>query len=294
MEALYEINLDYPMFSRGKVRDNFFYNGNILMVASDRLSAFDVVFPQPIPKKGAVLTQLSLFWFKKFKEFKNHVLELPKELIKKHPEIVPRSMYVKRTFPIPVEVVVRGYLAGSGFKEYQKSKSVCGIELPDGLVNGSKLPKPIFTPTTKATVGHDLNITLAQAKDIVKHTTGKDLIEQLSSIGISFYKKAHDYALEKGIIIADTKFEFGLTTDGELIVIDEALTPDSSRFWPKDNYTPGKEQKSYDKQFVRDYVEKIGWDKKPPAPALPSDVIKGTTARYIEAYEKLTGKKFEW
>lgn len=294
MEGLREINLDYPLLSRGKVRDNYYHNGNVLMVASDRLSAFDVVFPQPIPKKGAVLTQLSLFWFRKFQEFRNHVLQFPEELKKKHPDLVARAMYVKRTFPIPVEAVVRGYLAGSGFKEYQKSRSVCGIELPEGLLNGSKLPEPIFTPTTKAIFGHDLNITFAQAKEIVKHTTGKDLLEQLSATAIRLYSKAHDYALAKGIIIADTKFEFGLTCEGELIVIDEVLTPDSSRFWPKDSYTPGKDQKSYDKQFVRDYVEKLGWNKKPPAPVLPDEVIKGTTNRYVEAYEKITGKTFSW
>ena len=294
MQGIKETSLDYPSYIKGKVRDNYFYNGNILMIATDRLSAFDVVFPQPIPKKGIVLTQMSRFWFSKFKEYRNHLLDYPDELAKKHPELVPRSVYIKRVFPLPIEAVVRGYLAGSGWKEYRESRTVCGIELPEGLVNGSRLPKPILTPATKAQSGHDININKARAGELVLHATGKDLIDEVEKIAIGLYSKAHEYAKGKGIVLADTKFEFGVDMQGELILIDEVLTPDSSRFWPADSYTPGKEQKSYDKQFVRDYVEKIGWNKKPPAPMLPDEVINGTMNKYIEAYERLTGKKFEW
>ncbi|MCX8166451.1 MAG: phosphoribosylaminoimidazolesuccinocarboxamide synthase [Candidatus Micrarchaeota archaeon] len=296
--AYYRIELEYPLFKSGKVRDNYFFKGNILMVASDRLSAFDVVFPQPIPKKGIVLTQMSLFWFNKFKKYKNHLLKLPKEVSEyKNSDLqLPyRSMYVKKAFPIMIEAVVRGYLAGSGYKEYKQSGKVCGIELEPGLENGSKLKEPIFTPATKAIVGHDINITEKEAEEIVYHNTGdKEIYHKLKKISIEIYKSAHEYALEKGIILADTKFEFGIDSDGELILIDEILTPDSSRFWDKQTYSVGKEQKSFDKQYVRDYVEKINWNKQPPAPNLPDEIIANTTKKYIEAYEKLTGKKFEW
>ncbi|MEM3373124.1 MAG: phosphoribosylaminoimidazolesuccinocarboxamide synthase [Candidatus Anstonellales archaeon] len=296
--GLFKIELKYPLFKAGKVRDNYFYRGNILMVASDRLSAFDVVFSQPIPKKGIVLTKMSLFWFDMFKKYKNHLLEMPAELSKQEPkelQLEHRSMYVKKAFPIMIEAVVRGYLAGSGYKEYKQTGKVCGIELDQGLENGSRLKEPIFTPATKAIVGHDINITDEEAEEIVYHNTGdREIYHKLKKVSIEIYKKAHEYALQKGIILADTKLEFGIDEENDLIIIDELLTPDSSRFWDKETYQPGKEQKSFDKQYVRDYLESIKWNKQPPAPKLPEEIINNTTKKYIEAYEKLTGKKFEW
>ncbi|MCX8197581.1 MAG: phosphoribosylaminoimidazolesuccinocarboxamide synthase [Candidatus Micrarchaeota archaeon] len=289
MEVITKTELkELKLFSRGKVRDTYeLPDGNLLMVATDRLSAFDVVFPNGIPYKGAVLTELSLFWFEKLKGIvDNHLIstQLPSGL----PNYLKRrSMIVKRAKPIKLECVVRGYLAGSGLKEYNEHGTVCGIPLPKGLKNSSKLPRPIFTPSTKEDVGHDININDEQGAKLV----GKERYEKLKEISLKLYQTAADYAATRGIILADTKFEFG-EYNGKIILIDEVLTPDSSRYWPADKYKEGQSQPSYDKQYVRDYVESIGWDKKPPAPSLPEEVVKKTTEKYIEAYEKITGKKF--
>lgn len=277
-------------FSRGKVRDTYeLPDGNLLMVASDRLSAFDVVFPDGIPHKGGVLTRLSIFWFEKLKGIVgNHMVsaEVPPGL----PSYLRgRSMVVKKLKIIPVECVVRGYMAGSGWKDYQKSGAICGIPLPAGLKNASRLPQPIFTPSSKAEKGHDENITEAQASALV----GAEAFARIKGLSLSIYSSAAEYALSRGIILADTKFEFGFDENGEVILADEALTPDSSRYWPAASYREGISPPSYDKQFVRDYVEAAGWDKRPPAPRLPADVIKRTTEKYIECFETLTGKKFE-
>lgn len=261
------------------------------MVTTDRLSAFDVVFPDPIPYKGIVLNQLSLFWFNKTKHIvPNHVLStrLPASLSQHASLLSRRFMIVRKARPLPIECVVRGYLAGSGWNEYRKTQSICGIPLPPGLLESSKLPEPLFTPATKATTGHDMNISFAEAARLV----GEETATRLRELSLRLYNFAADYALKRGIIISDTKFEFGLLGE-KLILIDELLTPDSSRFWPADSYRPGGPQPSFDKQFVRDYVLSIGWDKSPPAPRLPRNIIEGTTNRYIEAYERLTGKKFE-
>ncbi|PIZ98497.1 phosphoribosylaminoimidazolesuccinocarboxamide synthase [Candidatus Micrarchaeota archaeon CG_4_10_14_0_2_um_filter_49_7] len=296
-EAITKTELPLQLLNRGKVCDNYLLDGNILMVATDRLSAFDVVFSEGIPWKGTVLTQLSLFWFDFTKGIiPNHILlpNAPPELLSKFPYLNHRGVLVKRTRVLPIEVVVRGYLAGSGWKDYQATGKVCGIDLPSGLQKGSKLPEPILTPATKEEQGqHDINITNGQAGEIVLKATGEDLFGKLHGAAIKIYKKASDYALSRGIIIADTKFEFGML-DGQLLVIDEMMTPDSSRFWPVDGYTPGREQASFDKQFARDYLETLNWDKRPPAPSLPPDIIEGTSQRYIEAYEKITGKKFNF
>jgi phosphoribosylaminoimidazole-succinocarboxamide synthase len=276
-------------FRSGKVREVFDLDDRLLFVASDRISAFDVVLPNGIPDKGRVLTQISVFWFDFLKNITQHhflTTELG-DLGKKHPELNGRSMYVKKTKPLPVECVVRGYLAGSGWKEYQKSGTVCGIKLPSGLKESSQLPNPIFTPSTKAEVGHDENITFEQ---VVKEI-GQKKAEKVRDLTISIYSAARDYAKTKGIIIADTKFEFGEMPDGSIILIDEVLTPDSSRFWPADQYIPGKGQPSFDKQFVRDYLETLTWNKQPPGPELPNEVVEKTRAKYLEAYEKLVGKK---
>ena len=296
-EAITKTELPLQLLNRGKVRDNYLLNSNILMVATDRLSAFDVVFTEGIPWKGTVLTQLSLFWFDFTKDIiPNHILlpNAPPELLSKFPYLSHRSVLVKRTRVLPIEVVVRGYLAGSGWKDYQATGKVCGIDLPAGLQKGSKLPEPILTPATKEEQGqHDINITNGQAGEIVLKATGEDLFGKLHDSAIKIYKKASDYALSRGIIIADTKFEFGML-DGQLLVIDEMMTPDSSRFWPVDGYTPGREQASFDKQFARDYLETLNWDKLPPAPPLPPNIIEGTSKRYVEAYEKITGKQFNF
>lgn len=289
MDAITTTDLKLPLFSRGKVRDTYkLADGNLLMVATDRLSAFDVVFSEGIPYKGTVLTELSLFWFEKLEGIvENHLVtsQVPESL----PQFLQRrSMVVKRAKPLPLECVVRGYLAGSGLKEYNEKGTVCGIKLPPGLKNGSRLPSPIFTPSTKAEIGqHDQNINDEEGIKLV----GKETYETLRSLSLKIYSTAADYAATRGIILADTKFEFGLH-GGKIILIDEALTPDSSRYWPKDGYEAGKNQPSYDKQYVRDYLEAMGWDKKPPAPHLPQDVIAKTTEKYIEAYEKITGKEF--
>jgi phosphoribosylaminoimidazole-succinocarboxamide synthase len=277
---------------RGKVRDIYDLGDWLLIVATDRISAFDVVMPDPIPDKGKILTQLSRFWFDLTREIiSNHIIstkaeEYPKECRAYHEDLRDRSMLVMKADPLPVECVVRGYLSGSGWEEYQKKGEVCGISLPKGLVESSKLVNPIFTPATKAEIGlHDENINFEKMEKIV----GKDLAQQLKSISLSVYQRARDFAEKKGIIIADTKMEFGIK-DGKLLLIDELLTPDSSRFWPENEYREGGSQKSFDKQFLRDYLLSIRWDKNPPAPRLPEEVIRKTREKYLEAYERLVGR----
>lgn len=276
------------LLGRGKVRDIYEVGDRLLIVATDRLSAFDVILPSPIPDKGRVLTQLSLFWFEKLGDIiPHHVItasEFPRELAPYRDALRGRAMLVRRTQPVPIECVVRGYISGSGWKEYQRSGKVCGIALPAGLRESDRLPEPIFTPATKATSGHDENITF----DDMAARIGRPFAERLRDVSLRIYRRAAVYAAARGIIIADTKLEFGLIGD-EVIWIDEALTPDSSRFWPADQYTPGKAQPSYDKQYVRDYLERIGWAKQPPAPVLPPDVVSATRAKYREAYERLAG-----
>ena len=289
------LQLDLPGIKKirsGKVREVFDLGDSFLLVASDRISAFDVIMPNGIPRKGEVLTQISHFWFEKFAALvPNHLLAkandpLPANLQSYADKLARRSMIVKKAKPLAIECIVRGYLSGSGLKEYKKSQTVCGIKLPAGLVDSSELPEPIFTPSTKAEQGHDENISFEEACKIV----GTDLATQARDLSLMIYKAGRDYAKQRGIIIADTKFEFGLF-EGKLILIDEVLTPDSSRFWPADQYAPGKAQPSFDKQFVRDYLETLTWDKTPPGPKLPEDVVAKTSAKYLEAYEKLTGKK---
>jgi phosphoribosylaminoimidazole-succinocarboxamide synthase len=276
----------------GKVREVFDLGDRLLFVASDRISAFDVIMPNGIPRKGEVLTQISYFWFAQTESFQpNHLISranesLPENLKTFADKIARRSMIVKKAQPLAIECVVRGYLAGSGWKEYQKSRTVCGIKLPPGLKESSELPEPIFTPATKAETGHDENISFDEARKIV----GNEIAEKARAASLKIYNFARDYARKRGIIIADTKFEFGLD-NGKLILIDEVLTPDSSRFWPADQYAPGRGQPSFDKQFVRDYLETLDWNKTPPGPKLPDDVVAKTTAKYLEAYEKLTGMK---
>jgi len=273
---------------RGKVRDIYDLGSMLLIVATDRLSAFDVVLPTPIPDKGRVLTQLSLFWFDRLKDVvRNHVIdarEYPRELAPYADQLHGRAMVVRKTDPVPIECVVRGYISGSGWKEYQKSGSVCGIKLPNGLRESDKLPEAIFTPSTKATTGHDENISFEETVSRI----GRPLAEKLRDVTLKIYRLAAEHAAARGIIIADTKFEFGILHD-ELIWIDEALTPDSSRFWPADQYSPGQAQPSFDKQYVRDYLERIGWNKQPPAPALPPDVVAATQQKYRDAYQQITG-----
>ena len=287
------LTLDLPGLRKlksGKVREIFDLGEAFLLVATDRISAFDCVMPNGIPRKGEVLTQLSHFWFEKFAAWMpNHLLAratdpLPKNLAPFAAQLTRRSMIVKKAKPLAIECVVRGYLAGSGWKEYQQSQTVCGIALPAGLLEASELPEPIFTPATKAESGHDENISFAEAEKIV----GVDLAAQVREFSLRIYSEARACAKERGIIIADTKFEFGLF-DGKLILIDEVLTPDSSRFWPADQYAPGRSQPSFDKQFVRDYLETLTWNKTPPAPVLPPEVVARTQAKYFEAYERLTG-----
>ena len=276
------------LLGRGKVRDIYDLGDRLLIVATDRLSAFDVVLPTPIPDKGRVLTQLSLFWFEKLADVvPHHVIEAKNftgELAPYADALAGRAMLVRRTEPAPIECVVRGYISGSGWKDYQKTGAICGIPLPAGLRESDRLPEPIFTPSTKATTGHDENISFEETVSRI----GRPLAERLRDVSLTLYRRAVEHAAARGIIIADTKFEFGLRGD-ELIWIDEALTPDSSRFWPADQYSPGKAQPSFDKQFVRDYLEKIGWNKQPPAPALPPDVVSGTQQKYREAYQRITG-----
>ncbi|HEY4498553.1 MAG TPA: phosphoribosylaminoimidazolesuccinocarboxamide synthase [Candidatus Paceibacterota bacterium] len=274
----------------GKVRELFDLGESFLMVATDRISAFDVIMPNGIPRKGEVLTQLSHFWFKAYSNFvPNHILLgandlLPKLLQPYANQLARRTMIVKKAKPLSVECIVRGYVVGSGWKDYQKTGAICGIKLPRGLQEASELDDPIFTPSTKAEKGHDENISFEQACGIV----GQDIAEEARDLSLKIYTAARAFARKRGIIIADTKFEFGLF-DGKLILIDEVLTPDSSRFWPADQYAPGKSQPSFDKQFVRDYLETLDWNKTPPGPLLPDDVVTQTTTRYLEAYERLTG-----
>ena len=302
----------------GKVREVFDLGETLLFVVTDRLSAFDVILPDPIPQKGAVLNQLSAFWFRRFDkidigaggsratktgkpervnklggELINHFVtasfdEFPKELHAFRDQLAGRSMIVRKTKPLTVECVVRGYLAGSGWKEYQKSQSVCGEKLPPGLKLASQLPEPIFTPSTKADEGHDENIDMKECAQIL----GDEMANRVKDLSLQIYSAGRDHAAQRGIIVADTKFEFG-TADGKLLLIDECLTPDSSRFWPKDQYAVGQSPPSFDKQFVRDYLETLDWDKTPPAPSLPRDVIEKTSAKYVEAFEKLTGEKLK-
>ncbi len=288
--TLYRSDIPYlKLLFRGKVRDIYDLGNELLLVATDRLSAFDVVFPNPIPGKGEILTQVSLFWFNKMKTIiPNHLSERPVEELFKTPEEVKlygkRSMRVKKTKPLAIEAVMRGYLAGSGWNDYQKTGKVCGIGLPPGLKESQKLPKPIFTPATKAPQGeHDENISFERACEIV----GRETAERVRDVSLKIYTTGLEYAESKGLILADTKFEFG-HLNGELILIDEVLTPDSSRFWPKDQYQVGMSPPSFDKQFVRDYLLKIGWNKKPPAPELPSDIVQKTSEKYQEALRRLT------
>jgi phosphoribosylaminoimidazole-succinocarboxamide synthase len=273
---------------RGKVRDIYELGDRLLIVATDRLSAFDVVLPTPIPDKGRVLTQLSLFWFEKLSEvIPNHVIAADNfdgPLAAYTDCLEGRAMLVRRTDPVPLECVVRGYISGSGWKDYQKTGAICGIPLPTGLLESDKLPEPIFTPSTKATTGHDENISFDQTVARI----GGPLAEKLRDTSITLYRKAAEHAAARGIIIADTKFEFGLL-GSELMWIDEALTPDSSRFWPASEFAPGKAQSSFDKQYVRDYLEHLKWNKQPPAPALPADVVAATRDKYREAYQRITG-----
>ncbi len=291
------IKTDLPgikLHGRGKVRDIYDLGEHYLIIATDRLSAFDVVLPTPIPNKGKVLTQMSAFWFDHFKDFvPNHVVstrveDYPKELHPFRDQIEGRSMLVKKAKVFPVECVARGYLTGSGLKDYNRTGSVSGVQLPPGLRDSDRLPQPIFTPSTKAEKGHDENISEQQAAEII----GADNIKSLRELTLSLYTRGVDFALTRGIIICDTKFEFGVI-DGKIAIVDEMLTPDSSRFWPADRYSPGKPQPSFDKQFVRDYLEKIGWNKQPPAPELPQDIVEATSAKYVEALRLVTGRELQ-
>lgn len=288
------LELDLPGIKKiksGKVREMFDLGEHYLMVATDRISAFDVILPNGIPRKGEVLTQISHFWFDKVASLvPNHRINqpndpLPASLQPYADTVQRRSMIVKKAQPLAIECVVRGYLAGSGWKEYRKSQTVCGLPLPAGLQESSELPEPIFTPATKAETGHDENIPFEEAARIV----GQDIAERVRTLSIQIYSQARAYARERGIIIADTKFEFGIF-NGDLILIDEVLTPDSSRFWPADQYAAGKSQPSFDKQFVRDYLETLDWNKQAPGPTLPNDIVEKTSAKYVESYERLTGK----
>lgn len=288
---------DFPklnLLKRGKVRDMYDLGETLLMVATDRISAFDVIMPDPVPEKGKILTQISLFWFDVMKPvISNHIIssnvdDYP-EICKPYAEMLrDRSMLVKKAKPLSIECVVRGYISGSGWKSYQESGIVCGIKLPDGLQESEKLPEPIFTPSTKEEVGvHDVNINFEEAVKIV----GRNLAEKVKEISLLIYKKGAELADKKGIIIADTKFEFGIF-ENNIILIDEILTPDSSRFWPKESYSPGQSQKSYDKQYLRDYLISINWDKLPPAPFLPKEVVKNTREKYLDALNLITGKSY--
>jgi phosphoribosylaminoimidazole-succinocarboxamide synthase len=285
-------SLDLPGIKKlrsGKVREVFDLGETLLFVATDRLSAFDVVFPDAIPGKGAVLTQLSAFWFRRFAFVQNHMItadieKFPQELAPFHKQLHGRSMIVRKAQPLPVECVVRGYLAGSGWKEYQKKGTASGVALPAGLQLASKLPEPIFTPSTKSDVGHDENIDWQECCRLV----GSEVAERVRDLSLKIYQAGRDHAAKSGIIVADTKFEFGLFGN-DLLLIDECLTPDSSRFWPADQYVVGQSPPSYDKQFVRDYLEMINWNKTPPAPSLPAEIIEKTSLKYREALERLIG-----
>lgn len=285
---------DLKFFRRGKVRDVYDLGDRLLIVSTDRISCFDVILPCGIPYKGKVLTSISSFWFGYIRDIiGDHLIsadveDYPKELKKYNKELAGRSMLVLKTKPLPVECVVRGYLSGSGWKEYKQKQSICSIKLPPGLKESDSLGEPIFTPSTKADVGHDENVSQEYIEDLI----GREMADKLKEISIAVYKRARDYALGKGIIIADTKFEFGVH-NGKVIIIDEVLTPDSSRFWPLEGYRPGSPQPSFDKQFVRDYLETLDWDKTPPAPSLPAEIISRTTEKYLDAYRKLTGGELD-
>lgn len=292
-DALYESNLtSVPLLHRGKVRDIYEAgDDHLIIVTSDRLSAFDVVLPDPIPGKGAVLTAVSLFWFERFKDIVPNQLtdrDLSEFLTPEEVEQVKgRALLVKKLKPLPIEVIVRGYLIGSGWKDYQKTGAVCGIELPQGLQQAQQLEEPIYTPSTKAEIGdHDENISYEQTVELV----GEEVASKVRDLAVKIYKEAAAFALEKGIIIADTKMEFGLDADGEVVLIDEVLTPDSSRFWPLDTYKVGTSPASFDKQFVRDYLETLDWDKTAPGPRLPEEVLNTSAEKYREAQRRLTGK----
>jgi phosphoribosylaminoimidazole-succinocarboxamide synthase len=293
--AIVETNLTgLRLHARGKVRDIYDLGEHFLIVASDRISAFDVVLPTPIPDKGKVLTQMSAFWFERFKDLVPHHLvsiradDFPPEVQRHRPQVQGRSMLVRKARVFPIECVVRGYLAGSGLKDYQQTGTVCGVTLPAGLRESDRLPEPIFTPATKAETGHDENISEAEAGRRI----GEDNVRRLRELSLEIYRRAAEYAARRGIIVCDTKFEFGII-DGRIALVDEVLTPDSSRFWPADQYNPGKPQPSYDKQYVRDYLERIGFDKRPPAPALPPDVVQATRAKYVEALTRITGRPLD-
>jgi phosphoribosylaminoimidazole-succinocarboxamide synthase len=290
MSTVIDTNIaEYPLKGRGKVRDIYDLGDSLLFIASDRISAFDYVLPNPIPDKGKVLTQISLFWFQYLNKIvENHVItadfsDFPQPL-RKYSELNGRSMVVKKAKMFPVECVARGYLSGSGWKEYRETGAVCGIPLPGGLRESDPLPEPIFTPATKAETGHDINISFEEVVRILDHSTA----DALRDLTLDIYKRAADHALEQGIIIADTKFEFGVY-EGKIILCDEVLTPDSSRFWPQDDYQAGRSQKSLDKQYVRDYLEKIRWNKQPPCPELPAEVIQETSRKYKDIYSRITG-----
>jgi len=293
-EALLKTDLPLPV-RRGKVRDVYDLGDRLLIVATDRISAFDCVMPNGIPDKGRILTALSLFWFEQLQKLgiPNHLIEtdarrFPESVRPYASQLDGRSMLVKKASVIPIECVARGYLAGSGWKEYQATQTVCGVRLPPALRQCDRLPQPIFTPATKEESGHDINISFDEAARRVGH----NVASTIRDLTLKIYAWASDFAAQRGVIIADTKFEFGTLPDGRIILVDEVLTPDSSRFWPADRYEPGHDQPSFDKQFVRNWLESQPWDKRPPAPALPEDVVRGTRARYIEAYELLTSRKW--
>jgi phosphoribosylaminoimidazole-succinocarboxamide synthase len=291
VKPLFETEIpEFPLWRRGKVRDVYDLGDELLIVATDRISAFDVVLPTPIPGKGVVLTQISLFWFRLLEDvIPNHVLsadvaDYPAALQRHRSDLEGRSMIVTKTKPLAAECVVRGYLAGTGWKDYKATGKVCGVELPPGLRESDKLEPAIFTPSTKAEKGHDENITMEELGRIV----GRERAAELERVSLELYAKAHAHARTRGILLCDTKFEFG-EKDQKLVWIDEALTPDSSRFWPKDLYVPGKSQPSFDKQYVRDYLETLSWDKRPPGPALPDAVVERTVEKYRDAYARITG-----
>lgn len=297
MKIVYKTNIsEARLIGSGKVREIYDLGKNLLLVASDRLSAFDVVFGEPIPCKGAVLTQISKFWFSNTSHIiSNHYIssdidEYPDEIKKYKDDLLHRSMLVKKAAPLKAECIVRGYLDGSAYKEYIKSGSLCGITLPKGLEKRNILPEPIFTPTTKAEQGHDENISFAELENIL----GAETAKKVKEASLALYKFGHDFLLNKGIILSDTKYEFGIIETGEVILIDECMSPDSSRFWVAETYKPGLESVSFDKQFVRDYLESINWDKNPPAPKLPQNVIEKTTEKYVQAYKLITGRPWDF
>ena len=285
---------EYPLVSRGKVRDIYEIDEEtLLIVTTDRMSAFDVVLPDPIPFKGIVLNQITLFWMEMMQDIvPNHLItaevgDFPQVLQNYKDDLAGRAVLVKKANPLPIECIVRGYITGSGWRDYEQTGQLCGYKLPPNLLKSQQLDRPLFTPSTKADIGeHDENITMSQARARV----GEGLVKKVEEISLAIYERARDYALKKGIIIADTKFEFGLHNN-KLLLIDEVLTPDSSRFWPKEEYTPGRDQPSFDKQYLRDWLSKSGWDKQPPAPELPQEIIEQTQARYVQAYKLLTGKE---